>query len=568
MQFKIHLTVLSSFFFHLFIVAQHDYEKAVHLSTYFLGAQRSGDNQSWIHGPSHTQDGQSLTQPTDLTGGWHDCGDHVKFNFTNNWAATNYLLGYQLFSWGYPDNYSQAYSAPPANNIPDILDECRTQLEYTIKSYNNGMAVTQVGSGDYDHSGSFAEPTTQTGLPTNKGGDPRPVYTSSACPNILGSASASLALGYLTYKDYDLTFASNCLQSAKDYYSLGVGKTGSCGSEDCSSGGNPCYDLSSKSHEDEMCMAATMLYEATGESQYLVAAENYYNANIWDGEVHYYGNMYMLAAAKLYLLTNKAMYLNDLEDHFNYHKASNFSTLGFYKYQYSGGWGNLQYTGNEAFLAAILDAITPGGNTEAYAFAKNNVDFILGGHSGLGNIPANYSFLIGYNELGGGYPQRPHHKAAFGSTAVNWSNFTAESNNPGSVSYAYELKGALVGGPDDNGNFVDEIDNFQNTEVCTYYNAGFLGAAAYVNGVENALITSSKNKTTNNVKVYPTITKSTVFINSTVYIKDVHVFDVAGKMVNHFIGSNLTQINLSELNKGVYFLKFNDMSYIERIVLK
>lgn len=548
--------------------AQQDYGEAVHLSTYFLGAQRSGDNQSWIHGASHTQDGQTLNPSADLTGGWHDCGDHVKFNFTNNWAATNYLFGYHLFSWGYPDNYSEAYSAPPSNGIPDILDECRNQIDYTKRCYNNGVVVKQVGSGDYDHNGSFAEPATQSALPANKGGDPRPIYTTTACPNILGSASASLSIAYLTYKDHDLVFANQCLQTAKDYYSLGVGKTGSCGSTDCSSGGNACYDLSSKSHEDEMCMAAAMLYEATGEAAYLTAAENYYDANIWDGEVHYYGNMYMLSAAELYILTGKVQYLNDLKDHFDYHKAAKFSTLGFYKYQYSGGWGNLQYTGNEAFLAAILDAITPGGNSEAYTFAKSNVDFILGGHNGLGNIPANYSFLIGYNEMGGGYPQRPHHKSAFGSTVTNWSKFTSESNTPGSTTYAYELKGALVGGPDDSGNYSDVIDNFQNSEVCTYYNAGFLGAAAYVNGVENSLITSSNTIKKQQVKVFPTITQGVVFVNSDQFIGFAQVFDTRGKLVKSVTASNITQVSLQGLKKGVYFIKFNEMNYIEEVILK
>lgn len=70
-------------FLSMHISAQQDYKKAVHLSTYFLGAQRSGDDQSWIHGPSHLSDGAYLNNNIDLTGGWHDCGDHIKFNFTS-----------------------------------------------------------------------------------------------------------------------------------------------------------------------------------------------------------------------------------------------------------------------------------------------------------------------------------------------------------------------------------------------------------------------------------------------------------------------------------------------------
>ena len=49
-------------------MAQHDYPKALNLSTYFLGAQRSGDNNSWIHEASHTEDGSALSPQVDLTG--------------------------------------------------------------------------------------------------------------------------------------------------------------------------------------------------------------------------------------------------------------------------------------------------------------------------------------------------------------------------------------------------------------------------------------------------------------------------------------------------------------------
>lgn len=542
--------------------AQHDYSKALNLSTYFLGAQRSGDNDSWIHGASHTQDGSTLNPQVDLTGGWHDCGDNIKFSFTNNWAATMYLLGYHFFSEGYLDNYSSAFSAPPSNGVADILDEVKIQTDFIIRSFNNGSIIQQVGSGDYDHNGSFAEPVTQSFLPANRGGDPRPIYTTLNCPNITGSAASALALMSMNYSDYDASYAATCLQSAKDFYAHGKGKSGSCGSIDCSSGESPCYDLSAKSSDDELAMAAACLYEATGESTYLTDAENYFNPNLWNGEVHYYGNMNLLAAAILYKTTGNAIYLNHLKDHFDYHTKAQFSSLGFYKYQYSGGWGNLQYTGNEAFIAALVHKLDDTNNADYYDFTKVNVDFILGSHNGIGNIPANFSFLIGYNELGGGYPLRPHHKAAFGSTKTDWSNFTLESNTPGSVAYAFELKGALVGGPDDAGNYTDEIDVFQNSEVCTYYNAGFTGALAYVRKIENGLITSA-SKINKELK-FQLVNNQLKLLQS----GDLHVINTLGQ---DFLSKKVDlgdSIDLSNLKVGVYFLKFDNLSKTARIIIK
>lgn len=542
--------------------AQQDYAEAQHLSTYFLGAQRSGDYQSWIHAASHTQDGQSLTNPTNLSGGWHDCGDYVKFSFTNNWAATMYLLGYHLFPEAYADDYSQAYSAPPSNGIPDILDEVKVQTDFEIRSYMNGTIVQQVASGDYDHNGSFAVPEVMSTQPVNKGGDPRPVYTSTACPNISGSAAASLALMYMSYKNFNQDYADSCLAAAINYYNLGVGQSGSCGSVDCSSGGNPCYDLSGKSSDDEMCMAAICLYEATNDAQYLTAAEAYYDASLWNGEIHYYGHMYMLAAAQLYRLTGTASYLTKLKAHFNYHNQSQFSTLGFYKYQWSSGWGNLQYTGNEAFIAAIVHKLDPN-ETAAYTFVKNNVDFILGGHNGLGNIPANYSFLIGYDEMGGGYPSHPHHKAAFGSTKTDWSNFSAESSNPGSVPYAYTLKGAIVGGPNDSGNLVDEIDDFQTMEVCTYYNAGFTGAVAYVNKIENNIVASTLEAGRQDLlSVYPNPVDNILYFDS--QVENAELFDALGNVILKTSASK--EMDVSNMAPGIYILDLDGSQ--QKVIIK
>lgn len=545
------------------VFGQQDYAKALNLSTYFLGAQRSGDNDSWIHGASHTQDGMSLNPQVDLSGGWHDCGDYIKFSFTNNWAATMYLLGYHLFPEAYLDNYSTAFSAPPSNGIPDILDEVKIQTDYIIRSYNNGVPVQQVGHGTYDHNGSFSEPVTMSAQPVTKGGDPRPVYINADCPNILGSSAAALALMAMSYEEFDVTYAAECLQLAKDFYALGVGKSGSCGSQDCFSGGSACYDLSSKSSDDEMAMAAACLYEATGETAYLTAAENYFNPSEWVGEVLYYGNMNILAAGILYKTTGTATYLNEIKDHFNYHSQSQFSSLGFYKYQYSGGWGNLQYTGNEAFVAAMLHVLDGQTNSTYYDFVKSNVDFILGGHSGVGNVPANFSFLIGYDEMGGGYPLRPHHKAAFGSTKTDWSLFTLESNSPGSVAYAFELKGAMVGGPNDAGQYVDEIDNFQNSEVCTYYNGGFTGAVAYVYKVENGIITSVKNDVKDNIEF--TLNGRILSIGET---GNLTIFNNVGQQILLHNLNKGNNIDLSNLKKGVYFINLMEQSKSARIILK
>ena len=53
-----------------FIVSDKVYSMVRDANLKFFGVQRSGDSESWFHGPSHVHD--------TIVGGWYDCGDHVK----------------------------------------------------------------------------------------------------------------------------------------------------------------------------------------------------------------------------------------------------------------------------------------------------------------------------------------------------------------------------------------------------------------------------------------------------------------------------------------------------------
>jgi len=76
--------------------ASHDYATALKYSILFYDANKCGpdaavDNVFSWRGPCHTTDGSEIG--LDLTGGYHDAGDHVKFGLPQAYAAA-YWVGH------------------------------------------------------------------------------------------------------------------------------------------------------------------------------------------------------------------------------------------------------------------------------------------------------------------------------------------------------------------------------------------------------------------------------------------------------------------------------------------
>lgn len=65
-----------------------------------------------------------------------------------------------------------------------------------------------------------------------------------------------------------------------------------------------------------------------------------------------------------------------------------------------------------------------------------------------------------------------HSSCDYPPEVCDWNDFNSPDPNP------HVLQGALVGGPDQNDNYVDARDNFRTNEVACDYNAGFQSAVA------------------------------------------------------------------------------------------
>lgn len=247
-----------------FSINNYIYNNLVDSLLTFFKIQRCGFNEPYLHEFCHYYDatklilnGIELDGKNDLTGGWHDAGDYLKF--LNTIAYTSYTL---LFSYDF-DNTK--FSKDQNNNgLPDILDEAKIGINWLIKAnYNDQYLVTQVQD--------LQDQRVGWRLPEN---DPlinnRPAYLGIG-KNLIGIYSSALALAYRIFNEFpdENDFANTCLDIAEKFYSL-----------------NPkspdIYRTPTGHYEDskylgKLSLSAIELYLSTHKNNYLVDAKKYAN---------------------------------------------------------------------------------------------------------------------------------------------------------------------------------------------------------------------------------------------------------------------------------------------------
>jgi endoglucanase len=438
------------------------YAEVLQKSMFFYQAQQSGKlpafNKVKWRADSGLNDGKDVGK--DLTGGWYDAGDHIKFGLPMAYSAT--VLG-----WGaidFKDGYvkSGQYTA--------IKENLRFVYDYFIKCHTApNEFYAQVGNGDVDHS-FWGSPEI---LPTTMS---RPSYKLDAThpgTEVAMETAAALAAGSMIFATEDPAYSALLLKHAKELYTFGNTYKGQ-------------YDLvipavpfykSYSGYKDELVWGALWLYRATNDMTYLTSAETAYDAVSNEGQTAYkpykwtiawddkiYGCYHLLAK-----LTGKPKYYADAERHLD------FWTDGFEgaKVTYTPGglaaldeWGSLRYTSNTSFLALFYGDLPTANATKKVKyknFALSQINYCLGSN------PANRSFVCGF---GNNPPVNPHHRGAHGC----WARST--ESNP--VKSRHTLYGALVGGPSRAEAYVDDRANYFTNEVATDYNACFSGAVARI----------------------------------------------------------------------------------------
>lgn len=441
-----------------------NYGEALQKSVWFYDAQRSGrlpagNRVSW-RADSAVRDGSDVG--LDLSGGFYDAGDHVKFGLP-------FAFSMSMLAWGAVENRA-AYTS--SGQLPHLLANLRHGTDWIIKAHPSPNVVYgQVGAGNPDHAWWGSAEVMPMARPSYK--------VDSSCPgsDLAGEYAAAMASASMVFQSTDPAYSATLLTHARQLYTFADtyrGKYSSCITDAAS------FYNSWSGYQDELVWGAIWLHRATGDASYLAKAkaeyqklgtepqssERSYRWTIaWDDKSY---GAYVLMAQ----LTGEQTYITDAN------RWLDFWTTGYNgnRVRYSPGgqavldsWGSLRYAANTAFAALTYsDWLSTRDSTRARTYHDFGVRQI---NYALGDNPRNASYVVGF---GTNPPRNPHHRGAHGS----WADSIQEPTVSRHVLY-----GALVGGPSTNNDaYTDSRSDYVMNEVALDYNAGFTGALARLHG--------------------------------------------------------------------------------------
>ena len=426
--------------------ADRDYADLLGKTVMFFEAQTCGPKPSFSRfdwrGDCHTSDGSEAG--VDLTGGWHDAGDHVKFHYPMMQAVT-------MLSWSYLD-YPESYTN--TNNKVHLLNNLRFIGDYLIKLHPSPNELwAQVALGSVDHQ-FWEEPEENTYTRNVYKLDPNKPGTDLACS--MAAAMASLSM---TFAEEDPAYSSTLLQHAKELFTFGDTYRGRY--SDQVPDGN--FYKSNRTFIDDIVWGALWLYKATGETSYLDKAEAEFPnvANDVTGWTMWFADK-QYGSALLLAQIRGAEYYDEVEQWLDQQIDNGQYTPGGLRFV--DPFFPVPLSMSLSFSAYFYAEVRGSGFSKYNKyrnFAFNQVNYALG------NNPRGASYVVGF---GSNFPMRTHHRAAHSPTAGQIDCCPDLD--------AHELTGALVGGPDANDNFENRRGNVPQSEMAVNTNGIFAALIA------------------------------------------------------------------------------------------
>ncbi|XP_062185398.1 endoglucanase 11-like isoform X2 [Phragmites australis] len=462
-----------------------DYADALTKAILFFQGQRSGrlppDQAVTWRSNSGLSDGSAAN--VDLTGGYYDGGDNVKFGFPMAYTTT-------MLSWSVLEHGGRMKA-----RVHDARAAVRWGADYLLKAATQtpGKLYVGVGDADADHR-CWERPEDMD--------TPRTVYAVSASApgsDVAGETAAALAAAALTFRAADPAYARRLLAAARDMMGFAVAHQGKY--SDYVGGNVGAYYQSYSGYKDELLWGSAWLLWATKNASYF----NYLNSLSANDGVDIFSWDNKLAGARV-LLSRRTLVDGDkrfepfrqqAEDYICRILPNSPSSTTRYTpggLMHKSGYANLQYVTSASFLLttyAKYMAVSKHTfscqslrvtSKSLRALAKKQVDYILGVN------PQGMSYMVNY---GARWPQRIHHRASsMPSVASHPAHIGCQE---GFQSYFYAgganpnvHTGAVVGGPDEHDAFSDDRGDYARSEPTTYTNAPLVGCLAYLAGTHRS----------------------------------------------------------------------------------
>ncbi|XP_077969953.1 uncharacterized protein LOC144424482 [Styela clava] len=428
----------------------YDYNEVLTMSILFYEAQRSGklpkDNRIPWRGDSGLKDGCDVG--LDLTGGWYDAGDHVKFVFPMAWSATTLAWGAIEFKDAYKD----------ANEYKNMLSSLKWVSDFLVKAHSSKYELYgQVGDGGADHSYWGKAEDMNMRRPAFK------ITKKSPGTELAGEVAAALAAISILFQREDSKYSKLLLRHAEELYEFADKYRGDYHKAIPAVGG---YYRSYSGYNDELVWSALWLAKATGKKSYLddgVRKYNQYGGShtpkmfSWDDKRA--GSQVLIAQ-----LTGDEKYREHIMSYQNFLTSYKKTPKGMV---WLDQWGSNRYAASAAFISLTAANLQPPMREKAklIKFAEKQIHLMLG--------DAGRSYVVGY---GRNPPVRPHHRSSSCPPPPSACDWNSAYNNP--AGNHFTLYGALVGGPSEKGIYVDKRSDFVSNEVATDFNAGYQSALA------------------------------------------------------------------------------------------
>lgn len=328
----------------------------------------------------------------DVSGGWHDAGDYGRYITPGCCALAHLLYAYKL----YPNVLKDIkLDIPETNNgIPDILNECRYELEWMFKM--------QASDG-----GVYHKVTTMQHAPfIMPEDDKEQLYVFPVSSMATADFCAVCALASGIYREYDSEFADklyNASIRAYRWLNSNIQFIGFYNPEGCNTG--PYCESDDK---DNRFWAFCELYALTGEKEYLEKLQEQLKykftlTGLGFASVGGFGSIAYLLSNRNYdkslTETIKNAFIAEAE------KLKKFSNECGYRVAMTERdycWGSNMVLMKQGMHFAITDLITKGN--DYYDYAASQYDYLLGVNA------TGYSYVSGSGEFCINYPHlRPAH---------------------------------------------------------------------------------------------------------------------------------------------------------------